>query len=73
MGLTRAEPCEKNIGIEVFSIIKLTNLKVVATGFIDSNLIAVLLIKFNEMVCLDNFSAVKQEKLKVFVERNCLY
>ena len=49
--------------------INLTNKKVLVTGgagFIGSNLIAVLLEKNNEVVCLDNFSTGKKENLKPF-------
>ena len=53
--------------------INLTNKKVLVTGgagFIGSNLIAVLLEKNNEVVCLDNFSTGKKENLKPFISND---
>ena len=59
--------------MELFSNIQLTAKKIVVTGgagFIGSNLIAVLLEKGNEVVCLDNFATGKQENIDPFVSND---
>ena len=53
-----------------FSEIQLSHKKIVVTGgagFIGSNLIAVLLAKDNQVVCLDNFSTGKKENITPFL------
>jgi len=53
-----------------FPEIKLSHKKIVVTGgagFIGSNLIATLLAKDNQVVCLDNFSTGKKENISPFL------
>lgn len=53
-----------------FSNIQLTGKRIVVTGgagFIGSNLIAVLLDKGNEVICLDNFATGKQENIDPYM------
>ena len=52
-----------------FPEIQLSHKKIVVTGgagFIGSNLIATLLAKDNQVVCLDNFSTGKKENISPF-------
>ena len=71
MELNRAKPYYKLMkSMHNFPEIQLSHKKIVVTGgagFIGSNLIAVLLAKGNQVVCLDNFSTGKKENITPFL------
>ena len=71
MGLNGAKPYHKSMtSMHNFPEIQLSHKKIVVTGgagFIGSNLIATLLAKDNQVVCLDNFSTGKKENISPFL------
>ena len=71
MGLNGAKPYHKSMtSMHNFPEIQLSHKKIVVTGgagFIGSNLIATLLAKDNQVVCLDNFSTGKKENITPFL------
>ena len=71
MGLNWAKPYHKSMkSMHNFPEIQLSHKKIVVTGgagFIGSNLIATLLAKDNQVVCLDNFSTGKKENITPFL------
>ena len=71
MGLNLAKPYHKSMkSMHNFPEIQLSHKKIVVTGgagFIGSNLIATLLAKDNQVVCLDNFATGKKENIAPFL------